>query len=372
MHPLTRFLLPLLTLFTAPLTAQTPDTAKHFLTLSGYVDAYYADQSGDRFSRFTEYLTLGPRDQTFSVNVAQIGLAYESERVRGNFVYHAGDMPAAIWSPSFPNIQQANAGINLGPGWWLDAGFFLTHVGYESVLPKDNWLSSNAYLSFNEPFYQSGVRLSYEAPNDWYFELWALNGYNTFIETNRSKGGGVLVRYSPTPNTSLTYTNLVGNDNMVTRPGRTAFGVFNNFYWTQTWSDAFQTVLNVDYAFQNDADLDEPGTAANLFGGYFAGRYALDDRWSLTGRLETYQDPNGFVSGLVRSAIPEQSTGLQVSAATLGGEYRPVSNAYVRAETRLAVQSEDQALFTQNSERVDSRLEILLTVGVYFDRTFRW
>ena len=62
-------------------------------------------------------------------------------------------------------FQNQIAGIKLMDNLWLDSGVFLTHVGGEALLPKNNWISSLALTTMYEPFYQTGVKLAYKPVN---------------------------------------------------------------------------------------------------------------------------------------------------------------------------------------------------------------
>jgi hypothetical protein len=179
----------------------------------GLRDAYYARFNDERgLNALQQYTTVSPRDNVIGLNIGAIGLHLKGENFRVNTVFHAGDIPAAIWSTDFPVVQAANAGIKLADGLWLDGGFFATHLGTESFLPKENLLSSTAVATYNEPFYQAGFRLGYETKSDWRFELWALNGYNRFLDNNSDKALGVLIakdfpRIPPFPTVIFLGTN---------------------------------------------------------------------------------------------------------------------------------------------------------------------
>ena len=348
--------------------AETPDTTKHQLAVSVYVDAYYARYSGDTQEPFATYITSGARDNTIGLNIAQFSLHYEHERLRGNFTLHAGDIPLAIWSDAFPYVQEANVGVRLGEKWWFDAGFFRTHLGTESFLPKNNLLGSTAFATYNEPFYQSGARLSYDPAPEWHLEAWLLNGYNSLVDNNRAKSVGLLVNYAPCEATSLTYTNLYGNeapDNAL----RDQYRFYQNASWQQQWSEHVTTILGADLGLQTNSDLEDPEKTAALYTLLLTIRYQIDERWSITTRGELFEDENGFISGRVPTTDGEPA-GAELTAITLGGEYRPSKYAHLRAEGRYTGHPNELALFRDGREVTGSRWELLLTFGIDLDRAF--
>ncbi|NJC27996.1 outer membrane beta-barrel protein [Neolewinella antarctica] len=353
-------------------TQTDSDTTRHRVTLGGYVDACYASRSTDDAGALGSFLSAGPRDENFGLNVAQFSINYEGPRVRSEFTMHMGDIPESSWSPVYSQIQRANVGFRLAEKLWVDAGFFATHIGYESIFPRAKYVSSTAYLSWNEPFYQSGVRASYEANERWSFQLWLLNGYNSFVDNNDAKSLGLSSTYSPNDRTSITYNNLFGNEGLEGDGRPKQFRAVNNLYWTQAWTDRFRTVINFTTASQSNSELDDPGAAGLMVGAYLTADYAIGDRWNLTARLETYDDPDGIISGRVAATALAAPTGLRLSGLTTGVQYRPAPSAYVRAETRFARQHDSVALFQSDGERVDGRVELLLTCGVSFDWDHRW
>ena len=64
--------------------------------------------------------------------------------------------------------------------------------------------------------------------------------------------------------------------------------------------------------------------------------------------------------------------GVELVGYTLGTEYRPIANAYIRAEARYAGTEDDLGLFVKDGETVDHRLEVLFTMGWYLDHLFNF
>jgi hypothetical protein len=366
-------LIPLImTLFgCAALMAQKNQDKPHQLRLSAYVDGYLAGYSNDiPQQEFQPFITVGARDNTFGVNVAQLGLHYEHQNVRGNVTLHYGDIPQATWSNDFNMIQEANMGVRLTEGLWLDAGFFATHIGTESFLPKNNMLSSTAFATYNEPFYQAGAKLSYGNVANWHFELWGLNGYNSFVDNNDAKSVGVLVSHDFSDNTSITYTNLYGReseDGIFPKQQR----FYQNIYLNQNWNDKVFLTVGFDYGLQTHSELENAGETATMYNALATLRYQFDPMWSITGRYEIFKDQNGFISGTVQDTNGNLA-GVELVGYTLGTEYRPVANAYIRAEARYASTDEDLEIFVKDGETVDHRFELLFTMGWELDHLFNF
>ncbi len=341
--------------------AQDKNTSK--LKFKLYIDSYYASFSDDLSqSSLQAFTTVSPRDQQFSINVAQFGLHYEGKDVRSNLTVHYGDIAKATWSSRFPNIQEANVGVHLFPNWWLDIGFFTTHIGTESFLPKNNYLSSTAVLTYNEPFYQAGAKLAYEGSEKYDVEFWITNGYNFFQDVNKDKSFGLLFNYNISKNSSITYTNLSGNEQAIDDEVK-KFRSYHNLYFNSSIKNMILLTLGVDYGWQTNTISNTE--TATMFGGVATIRFKWTEKLSTTLRQEIFQDEAGFISGPVATIdmIPE---GLQLQGTTLGVEYKPTNNSYLRAETRrLQSLSENAILFANDTPR--TRWESMITVGYYID-----
>lgn len=346
------------------------DSLKHEnqLTISSYADTYFSTFDTQSSQQdFQPYTAVGARDNSFGVNIAQIGLNFENKYIRSEVIFHMGDIAQATWSDDFPYLQAANVGMKLSEGLWLDAGFFSTHLGTESYLPKNNMLSSIAVLTYNEPFYQSGAKLSWDASEKWYIEGWVLNGYHSFVDNNDSKSVGILVSHSISDNTSITYTNLYGReseDDMALKQRR----FYQNIYFNQNWNDQVFLTIGFDYATQTNSNITNAEDPATMYGGVITGRYQFNPKWSITARGELVNDEHGFISGLITDTDGDLA-GLEIFGLTFGTEYRPVDQAYLRAECRY-LQAPDNLEIFFDGETTNNRIELLLTLGFEMNKVF--
>jgi len=59
-------------------------------------------------------------------------------------------------------------------------------------------------------------------------------------------------------------------------------------------------------------------------------------------------------------------TGLKIWGATLGAEYKPTENSYLRLEGRQLTADDNQEIFHWDKENTNTRMEILFHMGVSF------
>jgi len=356
-------------LFISPFSYAQQDSSQQ-ISISAYSDVYFASFSDELApNELQQVTTVSPRDKRFGLNIAQLGVHYESDRVRGNVIIHYGDIAEATWSEEFRAVQEANMGIRLADNWWLDAGFFATHIGTESFLPKNNNTSSTAVATYNEPFFQSGARLAYEGSEQFDFAFWVVSGYNFFLDANDAKSVGIAASYYFSDELSLTYTNLFGResaDGLSPKQYRTYHNLYANWQAAPLW----HLSLGGDIGTQTHSKLRNPNATAVMFNALATLRFQLHPQYALTARGEIFQDPEGFISGVYPTA-DSSINGLELYGLTLSAEYRPMPQSYLRLESRYLQTSNQLEIF--NTEKPDNqRWELMVTMGWEIEKGWRW
>ena len=335
-------------------------------TFSFYADAfiaYYTDSVGlDEYQKFP---SISPRSSQFGLNVALFSAKYTSEKVRSTITLHYGDVPRSTWSTTFNFIQEANAGVRLCKNFWLDAGFFRTHVGTEGLFPKENITSSVAIPTYFEPYYEAGLKLSYAPTEKFALNLYVLNGYNLFEDNNKKKSLGLLATYAINDHLSVGYDNYIGDespDEDTINHLRFYNNVFLNFE-----KNKIKIVTGGDVCFQQNAANAGTELTGTVVSGLLAIRIMVANHFDVYGRIEGYYDPDGILSGLIVAKGLSSGSGLKLWGATLGIEYKPTDNSYVRLEGRdLSTTDSGQKIFYWNNKYTNSRFEALLNIGVWF------
>lgn len=361
------------------------DTAE--LSFGAYADGYYSYYSNAKEVAYQQHDAIGAYHNNFGLNIAQITGAYHSNRLRGVLTMHAGDIPAIAWSGTYRGLQEANAGVRLAKGLWLDMGFFKTHVGTESFLPKDNHMSIITLGTFYGPFYQSGARLSYDTESEWHIELHAINGYNLHIDNNDFKTFGLLVSHDFTDHFGMSYSSMAGQENV---------GILNDGYliyqngfanWTYDRIDV-QLGLGVAFAYQWKGPfsswLGDPLIAALT-----TVKYHINEQFAASFRGEIFSDENSINS---RQLAPVYGTntqnssvsatgGMTIYGGTLGFEYAPNDNGFLRVESRMLYDPQAASTVYPTgflarqagvNPMLNGRTQVIATAGFYFDKSFKF
>jgi hypothetical protein len=345
------------------------------INIGAYVDTYIAtDNDKQPFpwdstpgTKLRKLTTSDAYKDEFALNIAQISanISYGS-KVRSLLVLQTGTLPETGFGNFKPNIQQANVGINLFNDIWLDAGYFLTHIGGESYLPKDNWLSTHSLVTIFEPFYQSGVKIAYEGKS-LSACLHILNGNNIFEDNNANKSIGLFLAYQSDKAFKISYAGIFGNEG-AGKISQTKFHVMHNLCVEAHPSDKIGFKAQFDYATLEKGTFDDKGKPADgVFMGFSAqSQYKFTNEFSGTVRFSYISNSDGIYNGGLN--------GFDGMAITGGIEYKPTETSYIRLESRMISLNEGEEkagypgkIFFDGKEKVNSRAEVMLNFGVWFE-----
>lgn len=210
----------------APLAAQgalaATDTTPR-ITFGGFVDAYYAFDF-NRPANFDRSFTTQPaRHNEFNVNLAFVEAKLDAPRIRGRFAIQMGTSVQSNYageprngSVSGPDvarfIQEAVVGTKVGDNLWLDGGIFFSHIGMEGFVSRDNPMYTRSLVADYSPYYETGVKLTWQATPTLSALVTVVNGWQNISETNAAKSAGVRVDYTPSPGTTVSYFNYLGDE----------------------------------------------------------------------------------------------------------------------------------------------------------------
>ena len=241
---------------------------------------------------------------------------------------------------------------------WLDAGYFLTHIGGEGLIPMYNYFQSFALCTYFEPLYQSGVKLSFTGKN-FYGALMVLNGYNVLADNNMNKSFGLQLGYKAGTKADITYNNITGNEMPSGTPGKTR--IYNNLVIKLFPAKKLDVILCGDLCVQEKSSLDSV-SSGTMFSAFVSLRYKASKHFSVSARGELYQDKDGILSGIITDS-DGNLTGLKASGVSIGVEYNPLSNSYFRLESRYLIADSKQKIFYESKT---NRAEVILSGGIEF------
>jgi hypothetical protein len=326
------------------------------LTMGGYISTYYAYYTDETENNgFVQIPVMAPRNKEFGLNIIQLSMQYNSKNVRGKFGLHFGDIPKAIWPTELNMVQEAHGGVRVLKKFWMDAGVFRSHIGIESIQPRENITSSTSLVNNYEPYYFTGVKLTYVLNSKLSLQVNAFNSFNTLVDNNDDKLFGFSAVYDPGKNTSITYNFLTGDEtpDTVSRKHRR---YYNNIYATII-INKFTLALEANYGWQENSVIGDSTGTAGFYSGLATIKYQPVKKAYLYLRGEYLSDPNAVITGNL-------NFGENVMGTTLGMELKPYKNISLSLEGRI-LQS-DKQVFREKNYITNQRLEGIICLDVSF------
>lgn len=294
-----------------------------------FLDSYYAFDGNRPANRERLYTTLPAKHNEFAINLAHVEGVLSGDRVRGRLALQAGTSVAANYSTEYrdatktgghpadllQHLQEATAGYRLAEGLWIDGGIYFSHIGAESFISKNNWTYTRSLVADFSPYYQAGVRLSYDPNPQWGFQLHILNGWQNIIETNSDKALGTQVAYKPTKDITVTHNTFLGDEN--------GLRFFQDLSFTMQVLPWLQSGLTFDFGVQGGS------STRTWYGSSFQNRFRLTADTHLAARVEIYNDPNRVI---VSTGSP---SGFKVWGASVNVDQQLTPELLWRNELRL-------------------------------------
>jgi len=332
-----------------------------------YIDAYVNstfNSKGDT-SNVVPFSSNCPVQNQIRLNLAALEIYYNAEKVRGKLVLQYGDAPNLLADPDaqfIKYLRQANFGFRIVKNLWIDLGYMFNPVGYESMWPVINQLSTVTIGGYYEPGSVLGAKLSYKFSKKFSGGLMVGNPYSLAYGKNTHMAGMIFLTYSPLDNLSFTYNNFFGNQALKNAKMKNNI-LYNNLVIIYNPIKNIKLVGQVDYAVQTNSHLPpDTNKMAALFSGFIQAGYNFEKHFAITARYEWLNDPNGFLTGTY--PVDGKQKGLFSNGFTAGFEYRPMKIGYIRVEYRYI--ESGKGMYTYKSKTSENIQALVFTTGVRF------
>ena len=341
----------------APTAAAAADTtaADPKPVFFGYVGVYYGyDFNNPAGLTRPGFIYSENLHNQIAINIALLGARYTSERLRGTFAIQTGTYPDANYAAEpaiFKNIYEAWGGVKVAKYLWLDAGIFLSHIGLEGPISRDDLTLTRSIMADNSPYYEAGAKLTYDRGQKWLFSAMVLNGWQVIRDRNQNEAFGTQIQFRPSSKWLLNSSTFVGEGyNQPDSVGR-QMRYFHDFYVTYDPSPKWKLAAAFDAGIQ--ARARNAGGYDNWQGGSLILRRRLWARAGLVGRVEYFRDPAGVLA-------PTRVGGLNTVGYSLGFDYLPVPRVILRAEAKQFRDQNDVFLEKKTPRRTNGAVTVLL------------
>jgi hypothetical protein len=320
----------------------------------GYVGVYYGyDFNNPASLTRPGFIYSENLHNQIAVNIALLGARYNSDRVRGTFAIQTGTYPDANYAAEpgvFKNIYEAWGGVRLAKSLWLDAGIFLSHIGFEGPISRDDLTLTRSIMAENSPYYEAGAKLTYDAGKKWLLSALVINGWQVIRDRNQNEAVGTQVQFRPSAKILLNSSTFIGEGRNVPDSLGVRLRYFHDLYATYDPSDRWKIAAAFDTGWQEK--LDGLGGYDAWQGGSLIVR-RLWKRAGVVGRAEFYHDPSGVLA-------PTRVGGLSTTGYSLGFDYSPVARVILRAEAKQFVDKNDVYVKNKMPRRSDTAITTLL------------
>jgi hypothetical protein len=335
--------------------------------VSGYVDSYY----GYNLNRPVDQ-SIGFRGTNFNHNSFQFNAAKLSFNRAPNGAGSLGYRLDLVYGPgansfnvpfelpvegrSTDSIQRniLNAYVSytapLGNGLIFDVGKFTTFIGAEVFDTIDNWnYQQGVIFSYAQPYYHTGLRMSYAASDKVGLGFYLVNGWNNSFDQNTGKSVGFSLTLTPNSKFQLIQNYLGGPENSTSNQG-----------WRHLYDGVINATINPNVAlrFNYDIGTNKPllssdpnqswrGIASSI-------RFSTSDgKVALAPRFEYLYDNSGFATGFKQD----------LKTFTLTNEYRIKPNFSTKLEYRYDFSNEN--IFNKRVDELSNRQSVFLVGLVY-------
>jgi hypothetical protein len=292
------------------------------VSIGGFVDTYFSWNFARPQSQTNQLRNFDLSENQFVVSAAEVDFQKTATPIGFRIEASVGLSPDIIHSGSSDGLkfaQQAylTAVLPVGAGLTLEAGKFVTQMGYETIKAKDNYNYSRSFLfAWAIPYYHLGVRASYPLLDNLTIAAHLTNGWNNTPSTG-GKTYCAAVTFAPSAALTLV-ANWIGGPwqpDSIDAHLRHVAECMATFLATDRWT------LGVDGVYGTEANVAGTMTWKGLA---LYGRYALATDSFLSVRAEVYDDPQGYTTARPQS----------LREVTLTYEYRFPVNLLARAEYR--------------------------------------
>ena len=310
------------------------------IAIDGYLDVGYSHLSGTGlFTSGTANRVFDTERNSFLLHQAAITVAKQPKEGFGGLLNLTAGKDANIIAPFDTNttttaaksnfdVTQAFAQYATGP-LTLMAGKYVTAAGAEVIKSPSNVNYSRSILfGYAIPFTHTGVRASFAASDSFTVFGGVNNGWDDLKDTNTAKTAEIGASLTPIKPLTIAAVGYFGDERVGGLTATGAEGKRNLFdiVVTYTVTDKLSLTLNYDNGSQDNTSTVAPNGARKAKWDGVAGyvTYELTDKWKLSFRGETFDDKDGYRTGVVQK--------WKEGTLTLG--YLPAKNFELRGEFR--------------------------------------
>jgi hypothetical protein len=304
------------------------------IEVSGYLEFYgaYDDIENDQHRR-PEFLYHYTRTGELALNIGYLKAAWNQGSVRTNIALMAGsyaERNLATEPKNLQHIYEANIGVKVSKSKniWLDLGVLPSHIGLESAIGKDNSTLTRSLVAENTPYYETGIRLSYNSASEKLKLVGLLlNGWQRMykLDGDYFPAFGAQAVWTPSAKFNMNYSFYLGDESPESDFGAR---IFHNFFFNAQPTEKIQISGCFDFGTQPDVESEDWNTQ-QWYGWLGVFKYALSPKSAIALRAEQYADNNEVI------VINPYDDGFKTTSFSLNVDHNFNKHLLLRGEGRL-------------------------------------
>jgi hypothetical protein len=272
------------------------DTARQ-LTFSGYGDLYYSyDFSNPENHQKPDFVYNHKRHNEINANLLLARLNYQTSGTRASLGVMAGNYPEYNLAnePQWAQfIYEANVGFRISKkhNLWLDAGIMPSHIGFESAICQDNLTLTRSILADNSPYYETGIKFSYEnEQKNLFLAFLILNGWQNISKADGQQrpSFGTQFTFIVNDHLSFNYSTFFGS---AQPDSLQAFRTYHNLYSQFSIGERLSFIAGIDIG----TDKYNGNDYFYWYSPVFICRYKTSDKTAIALRGEYYDDKKQII-----------------------------------------------------------------------------
>lgn len=331
---------------------------------SAFAEAFYAYSANQPDERYLYYQGVNyTRHNELGLNHAMLKANLKHAKYRGNVALQAGLYPILNYSTTpdeslFRNVMEANVGIALNKKntWWLDAGIFNSHIGFESIVSFDNWTLTRSFMAEYSPYYMSGGKITYQPNEKWEAMVMLTNGWQRIVKStgNNRPSISTLLKYTPSKKTTVGWATYAGSD---LPDSNRRMRYFSNLYGQFQLTKRLGLTAAIDVGGQQE--LKDSDFYQLWYTPVVIVRYQMSDKWAVAVRGEFYEDKNQVV------VSSRDDDGFVTQGSSINFDFKPSKRIACRMETRwLRSQGKE---YRRGDDYVNDNVYAVASISIFID-----
>ncbi len=268
------------------------------LLVSAYAEMFYSYDFSKPAQHIRQpFLCSFNRHNEPNLNLGYLKAAFTRQNIRANVAVMAGTYSIDNLGREpgiLKNVFEANIGFALSKkrNLWIDAGTFVSHIGFESAIGKDCWNLTRSLLAENSPYYETGAKITHTSTNEkWLLSMLLLNGWQRIYRHDGydSPALGHQLTFKPNANTLLNSSSFAGE---MRNDSAAPMRYFHNFYGQFQLHQKIGLTLGFDIGLQTRKNNGQFNT---WYSPLAIIKLSASEKFKIAARTEYYHDAKGTI-----------------------------------------------------------------------------